>query len=611
MDGPLRSGRARRLAADTALLAGLLVVLVGLFVWPHVRHGYVFPVGPDVPVYLWWARVAASEGISLVGERPGTVALIPTVGGALGLGLVPALAGLQYALGPAIGLAGAGLLRRRGSGGRTAWLAGGVLAGLWATHLGGGFVANLAMAAPFVAAAAVLARRTRRGTIGAAVLLGGSGLAHPQFFVVGTAVLLLTAIWAGVRDRRVSASGGDAGRVLTALGAGVAIAGAGLLAVQVGPPRIGGETSKDAFLRRVGEWRSLRDTYVHRFQENWRRYSPIMHTILVLGGATHARGFSRRFLLAWLVLTVVAVPTGVLTGWFPPDRVLTFAFCIPLLASVGLVWLGRLLGRWWLAWPVGTLLVVLTALPTVRAWNEETPFISPAELRAATLAGRIAATTEDGTPIVFVVHDPTSDTLFLASHALNVARATAPPGRVHDVAVFVGTVEDLRARKPTLGGTRLRDLASITSIEDIPAEPDPAIFVIADFDRDPGALETPGLVRWDAVVSSSVEGARPLPEADGELAPAAPGATTGATIRVLLLLLVVGWGWAWWAVGDVPGALAVAPAFGVATLSISALALDRVGFGLGGAATATAASALAGAGGYLLAWLRLRSRHRR
>ncbi|MEX0983524.1 MAG: hypothetical protein WD096_00570 [Actinomycetota bacterium] len=610
MQTPGRTVRARRIGTDAVLVAGLLVVLVGLFVWPTLSHGFVFPVGPDVPVYLWWARVAASEGLSLVGERPGAVAIIPAVGGALGLGLVPALAGLQYALGPAIGLAGAGLLRGRGSGARPAWLAGGFLAGVWATHLGGGFLANLAMAAPFVAAAAVLARRNRRGTVGAAVLLGGGGLAHPQFFAVGASVLLLTALWAAARDRRVSARSGDAGRVLAALGGGVLIAGAGLLAALAGPPRIGGETSKDAFLRRVGAWQALRETYVHRFGENWRRYAPIMNTGLVLGGATHGRGFSRRFLLAWIVLTAIAVPAGVVTGWFPPDRVLTFAFCIPLLASVGLVWLGRLLGRWWFAWPVGIVLVALTALPTLRAWDEETPFIAPGELRSATIAGRIAATTPDGTPIVFVVHDDTSDSLFLASHALNVARATAPSGRVHDVSVFVGTVADLRARRPTLGGSRLGDLASVTSLQDIPASPEPAIFVIPDFDRDQGALTSAGLTRWDPLVASSLPDARPLPSAEDELAPASPRAMASAAIRVMLLLIVVGFGWARWSAGDLAGALAVAPAFGIATLAITTVALERMGLGLG-AGTGTFASALAGAGGYLLAWLRRRTTHAR
>ncbi|MFM8945008.1 MAG: TldD/PmbA family protein, partial [Actinomycetota bacterium] len=38
-------------------------------------HGWHTPVGPDAPVYLWWARIAGVEGLSAVGERVGEPAL--------------------------------------------------------------------------------------------------------------------------------------------------------------------------------------------------------------------------------------------------------------------------------------------------------------------------------------------------------------------------------------------------------------------------------------------------------------------------------------------------------------------------------------------------------
>ena len=61
-------GAGRR---DLAWLGGLGVVLLVVMLWPYVVDGYRFGVGPDVPVYLWWTRVGASEGLSMRGEPPG------------------------------------------------------------------------------------------------------------------------------------------------------------------------------------------------------------------------------------------------------------------------------------------------------------------------------------------------------------------------------------------------------------------------------------------------------------------------------------------------------------------------------------------------------------
>ena len=141
-----RIGSART-AIDLLLVAVLGAVFLRVAVWPTLVHHYPFGVGPDMPVYLWWSRVGVAEGISLVGERPGTPALIPTVASALGIGLVPAVAAVQYALMPASALAAAALARGRGETPRLAWIAGAVLAGAWTTFLAGGYLANLALVA--------------------------------------------------------------------------------------------------------------------------------------------------------------------------------------------------------------------------------------------------------------------------------------------------------------------------------------------------------------------------------------------------------------------------------------------------------------------------------
>jgi hypothetical protein len=595
--------RRRRHTIDAVLVAGVLLAIAVLFLLPAVLHHHLVSVGPDVPVYLWWMRVADDQGISAVGVRPGAPALLgATAGVVAGGNPILGLAGLQYALGPALAAAGASLLRGRGSLPRPVWVAGGLLAGVWATNLGEGYVSNLALAAPYLAAAAGLARRTRRGTLAAVILLGGGGLLHPQFFLVGAAILLVSAGWAILHDRRISFHAGDAGRVLTALAGGAAIVGAAMLAVLRGPARITGDTSKDAYLRRVHHYAELRRLYRARFEGGWRRYAPIMNTILVLGGAVHAVGYAQRFLVSWVGVTAVAVTVGVLTGWFPPDRMLTFAFCVPLLAAVGLRWLARWLRRPWLVYPLAIVLVALTALPTIRGWFDTIEYVAPAEVAGATLAGRIAATTPPGTPLVFVADDPGGDGLFLWSHVLNVARAALPPDRAGDVVVFLGSAGDLLAGRST---TRLSDEFTFASAISHASVPDDLegipVFVVEGFVKDPSAFVTPGLTRWTETLAATVADPRPLPPGERELAMTDAGAIVAGTVASLVLLLVVGFGWSWWAFRDLPTALATAAAFGVATLTLAAFVVERLGLGLLATGPAALSVALAGGAGYGLA----------
>ena len=588
-----------RAAVDVALIVVLGAIFLRIAVWPTFVHHYPFAVGPDMPVYLWWSRVGAAEGISLVGERPGTPALIPTVAGALDVGLVAGVAAVQYALMPACGLAGA------------------VLAIAWSTFLGAGYLANLALVAAFLAAAAALARRTRRGTVAAALLLGGGGLAHPEFFLVAAAVLVVTAAWSWRRGRRSRTDGADdradAGRVLAALGGGSGVVVGGILAALVGPARLAGDTSLDAMLRRTGQWAELRSVYLDRLVDNWRRYAPFMTTALAIAGSDRARGFVRRFLVAWALVTAAALPVGIVTGWFPPDRILTFAFCLPVLAGFGLVWIGDRIGHR-TAWPVAIVLVTLIVLPAMRDWRAQQTYLSPDELTDVTDAGRIAATTPPGTPLVFVVDDEANvdNALFLLSHGFNVARAAVPPERSGDVFTYLGTATNLLDGRATARGDPVYDRASEDSLAKIPQGP-PAVFVVRELDADPGALSTPGLIGSNGVLATNVPIPASLPAGDGELVASDPSTIAGATLRTFLLFLVLGAGWAWWAFGerarDAAAALAVAPAFGSATLTLVAFGLERVGTDLDRAAGV--AAAVAGGIGYTLLVVRLVGERRR
>ncbi|MFL5790393.1 MAG: hypothetical protein ACJ76A_02715 [Actinomycetota bacterium] len=605
--------RSARTGIDLLLIGVLGAVLLRVFLWPTLRHAYPFPVGPDVPVYLWWTRVSEFGGISMASERPGAPALIGTLQGALGQGVVGALSGLQYALGPTIGLAAAALARGRGRTlPRGGWLAAGVLAGAWATFLGEGYVSNLVFAAAFLAAAAALARRTRRAAFVAALVLGGGALTHPGFFVVGAIVLGITGLWAALHEGRFGWRT-DAGRVATALGGAFAIFGVGLLAAQIGAQRVTGETSGDAFLRHTGQLEALRRSYLDRYLDNWRRYSPFMTTALAFAGIFRAHGFARRFLLSWALVTAAGLAFGATTGWYPPDRVLMFAFCLPLLAAFGLVLLGEKLGRWWLAWPVGIVLVALIVAPAVRDWRDSFPYMSSYEVNHMNLAARIAADrSATGTPLVYVAdsHDP-NEALFLLTHTANVARATVPPDRVRDVHVFLGSPSDLAAGHASVTGDATYDTASAWSLAQIPPGPH-LTFVIGEEIRDPAELATPGLTRWDPNVASSEGSPTALAPLADELTPVEPRRILAGTWRTFLLLLVLGLGWSWFALGDVASGVAAAPAFAAPLLAFTAFVLERLGAPLGSPGWSVLACALSGGLGYaLLTWRLLEQRRHR
>ena len=75
-------------------------------------------------------------------------------------------------------------------------------------------------------------------------------------------------------------------------------------------------------------------------------------------------GFTRRFLIAWAAFTLVGVPVGIATGWFPPERVMTFGFALPILAALGITWVWeRTEPRRWLTVASTVVLLALFACP--------------------------------------------------------------------------------------------------------------------------------------------------------------------------------------------------------------------------------------------------------
>jgi hypothetical protein len=290
-----------------------------------------------------------------------------------------------------------------------------------------------------------------------------------------------------------------------------------------------------------------------------------------------------------------------------------FAFCLPLLAAFGLVLLGETLGRWWLAWPVGIVLVALIVAPAVRDWRDSFPYMSSDEVTHMNLAARIAVDrSAPGTPMVYIAdsHDP-NEALFLLTHAANVARATVPPDRVNDVHVFLGSPSDLAAGHASVTGDSTYDTASSWSFAQIPPGPH-LTFVIGEEIRDPTELATSGLTLWDPNVASSEGSPTALAPLPNELAPVEPRKILAGTWRTFLLLMVLGLGWAWFALGDLVSGVAAAPAFAAPLLALTAFALERLGAPLGSPGWSVLACALSGGLGYALLARRLleQRRHR-
>ena len=540
-------------------------------------------MGPDAPVYLWWSRLAGVEGLSAIAYRPGAPALSLALEGTLGLSVVQGTAALEVALGVAVGLASAALVRRRTNAYGSALV--GLLSGTFAVHLAAGYVANLITAAAFLAAAALLDGRTRRAAVLAAVMLAGGGLAHPQFLLVCVAILFVAAATALPGDRS------EAFRLAGAAVGGGAIVGIGLLAVRPGAPALDVDTSKDAFLRRVGLTAELRSAYLDRFLHRWTRYVQWVSVPLAIAGFSAPNGNAGRILRSWFGLTVVGVVFALTTGWLPADRFVTFGFAIPILAALGLVRLWRrLMPRRALAALVTVALTLAMLAGSAIAWNRQEPFISDAETRALRIANEAVARLEPRRPLAFLVNEPDDTVSFLATRAGNVVRAGVPPDRIRDVVVVVPPLEGEIAvgERAALEGLTGRDLIAAEDRAGRSA----AVFVLTPFDE----VDRPqGALVLDP--SASTKDAFPVEP----LEPSSAAGIAWASIATLALLWFAGYGWSRMGFEDGITAVAAAPAIGAAMLILVATALDAIGVRLGTAA-AVGVSALAGGGGYL-GWL--------
>jgi hypothetical protein len=476
------------------------------------------------------------------------------------------------------------------------------LAGTFAVHLAAGYLANLAFAVAFIAAAAALDLGTRRAAAAGALVLAAGGLAHPLFFLLGAVILIVAAAtgWRSDRAEAVRVTG-------AAVGAG-AILVVGLLALLPGPSPLAVDTSKDGFLRRAGLTGELRSAYLDRFVHRWTRYVQWASLPLAVAGWGRADGFAGRLLRTWLVITVAGAAGSLATGLAPADRLITFGYAIPILAGFGLVrvwgWLGA--RRWVAALVVGGSVVAMLAGSWI-AWGRQEPFMTALEVARATEANRWVAGAAPSTALVFPVNDDDPEVTFLATRAANVIRATMPPDRIRDVVIVVPAAD--APVSPTRAA--LTRITQADAHAEVAARDGRSLHVLlAPFDRvDLAGATVPG-GEWSRVADGvflSPPPSRAAAAAVDPLEPSSPAGIAVATLLVLVTLGAAGFGWARAAGIDLVDALALAPAFGAGALILAAVLLDVLGVPLSSTGGALAASALGGAGGYLV-WLILQRR---
>lgn len=597
-------------------------LIVALYLVHPILGGHRLPVGPDGPVYVWWTRYAAAEGLGVLPGRAGVPSVALIFGTFFRTDPLQTVALLGPILAAATGLAAAAAVEVLLGPNPMRSGAAAVLTAAWAGHLAAGYLGTLALAAVFLSAIAAfgLAERSWRAVVLGGGLVASAALTHRPLLLLLLAILAAAAMALtpdAFRRRRDGARLLDTavGRMTSGAVAGAALGlGLGVVAGP-GPTRPLVETSQDAFLRSHGLGDALRREFRLRLAADARRAA----VPLVVGSALGVAGFARsawerrpesRFFLAvcgaWGVLSFAGVAVLVATGG-PANRLVTFAFFIPLIAAVGAESLVRRGGAGPVIAAVGGLAMVAVSM---YGWYRQEPYFEPVEVETVESTRETIQALPEGTQLVFLVDTDEKAAAFHVTRFANVIRTALPAERIADVRLAVGRPEDFLAGRPTLTGNGEHDRISESYLaESRTRGARSVIFVVEPFNKSGyaaaarlGTSVAPGVV--------ALRGSVPTPVRDGEVSRSAgegppglgPVALTALSIGALALLALAGAGWARW---GLPAAsplavVAAAPSAGLASLILSAVGADIAGVSPSGPG-GIGAAVLVGSAGYIAA----------
>jgi hypothetical protein len=321
-------------------------------------------------------------------------------------------------------------------------------------------------------------------------------------------------------------------------------------------------------------------------------------------------------LIAWGVVVLLGyVAGGVLHLRIPAHRFLSFALTVPLLGAVGLLWIARGVSTLWR--PLGAIVVVaglaVAGVAVHDQWFENKPWIEDGKIQqadtvAAYLQGAHVPVTR---PVVFVIGTKDPNGAGLMGHEI---RAAIPADRIRHTYVFVGSAEDFLARRAEpdpVSALYLRRMGSVFDQR-------PVAVITSSYNdtffgqwarAHPGSKIDPDV----AVVQGPPVPAKVPARAAGASTAVVPSVWSfGLTaVGALLVLGLSGLGWAlavprrWAGPFEV---IALAPAFGVAALTLGGVVADRLGFRPGGLSGALVPAAVAVAGVGVAVWLGRRRR---
>jgi hypothetical protein len=313
-----------------------------------------------------------------------------------------------------------------------------------------------------------------------------------------------------------------------------------------------------------------------------------------------ARRFLASLLLTWAVLTVLGITVLAVTRWGPANRLLVFAFFLPIAAAIGTASL--VARRRGLLTGAAVLGAAAFAVTSMGGWYRQSPSFAPEELALATAAGRVIEGLEPGTPAIILVDTSEPAAAFHVTRFGNVIRMGMPPDRMADSYLVVGHPDDFLAGRPTANGDPEHDrIALVYFREAEPVRERAAVLVLDLFNsagyeeaKSIGSEVAPGVVTLRGSETAKVQAA---PATDAELGGVE---LVLLSVAALALLGLLGLGWARWALSAATAAMAAAPAVGLGIAVIAGFVVDRIAPGAAAPWGLPAAVALA-VGGYVAA----------